>query len=437
MSNPRKAPAKRRGTPRKAAKKRQICVRMYNVGFGDCFLIRIPTTEGERRMLVDCGYHSQGKGQFSDKDLVEQITKDLDGAPLDVVVATHRHQDHISGFGEAELWKKIAVDEVWLPFTAHPDAADAEPALRAWHGLMERAGEFLVDGELTAQASAALGAREPQDREAVKFMLWNARANAPGIQNLLDGMARKGGGRAKRRFLPESKKFPSRIVTAVLPGVTTHVLGPPRDPKLRKSLKVPASWGVTDEVVMGETGGGDLGSPFGEEWRVPIDRLSGRLPFQERTLNSIRRFNDDLLHAARAVDGFLNGESLVLVIEFGNARLLLPGDAEVGTWTAILANPAAAALAASATFLKVGHHGSHNATPLAFVKTQLAKLTPAVISTQEGRGNYRNGIPLDELLSAMTDRGMPFVRSDKPPMKRKGIFTPGEGQRWVDCAIPC
>src|SRR5438552_1242263 len=123
----------------------RIQMRMYNVGFGDCFLLRIPTAEGERRMLVDCGYHSQGKGKFSDADLVKQIRKDLDGETLDVVVATHRHQDHISGFGEKDAWKGIPVEEVWLPFTVNPDTADDEPALRAWHALMDAAHGLWTD----------------------------------------------------------------------------------------------------------------------------------------------------------------------------------------------------------------------------------------------------------------------------------------------------
>lgn len=55
----------------------RIKIRMYNVGFGDCFLIRIPAKGGERRVLVDCGYHSAGKGKFKDEELVAQIKADL------------------------------------------------------------------------------------------------------------------------------------------------------------------------------------------------------------------------------------------------------------------------------------------------------------------------------------------------------------------------
>lgn len=37
----------------------QVVVRMYNVGFGDCFLLTLPTAPGPRRMLIDCGTHSR------------------------------------------------------------------------------------------------------------------------------------------------------------------------------------------------------------------------------------------------------------------------------------------------------------------------------------------------------------------------------------------
>jgi beta-lactamase superfamily II metal-dependent hydrolase len=436
MNQAKHPPTKRSAKPQGATKKPKIQMRMYNVGFGDCFLLRIPTDGGERRMLVDCGYHSQGKGEFTDRDLVQQIKTDLQNQPLDVVVATHRHQDHISGFGEADLWTDVAVEEVWLPFTANPRAAEEEPALKAWQGLMEATRALWdANGNLGPAALAALDARDAEERAAAEFMLWNARANAPGIENLLRGLKRADGRPAKRRFLPEKEtNYPTSFVTPALPGVTTHVLGPPTDPALRKHKKVPSSWGFED----GLTGrpGEAIDSPFSTEWRVSMDRLPPRRPFIDRTLQSIRLFNDDLLYAAKALDGFLNGESLVLVLEIGSARLLLSGDAEVGAWNNILSNADALALAASATFLKIGHHGSHNATPISFVTEHLANETPAVISTQEGPGKYRNGIPLDTLLDIMAKRHMPYVRSDKPPTATEGIFTPDPAGRWIDCSIP-
>jgi beta-lactamase superfamily II metal-dependent hydrolase len=125
------------------------------------------------------------------------------------------------------------------------------------------------------------------------------------------------------------------------------------------------------------------------------------------------------------------------VLEIGRARLLLPGDAEVGSWTVIMNNSKALELAATATFLKVGHHGSHNATPISFITDHLQAKTPAMISTQEGAGNYRNGIPLPKLLDTLKERQMPFVRSDKKAETPKGIFTRDSKDRWVDCVISC
>jgi beta-lactamase superfamily II metal-dependent hydrolase len=100
-------------------------------------------------------------------------------------------------------------------------------------------------------------------------------------------------------------------------------------------------------------------------------------------------------------------------------------------------NTDALELAATATFLKVGHHGSHNATPITFITDHLPANTPAMISTQEGPGNYRNGIPLPKLLDTMKERQIPFVRSDKTADASRGIFRADSMDRWVDCVIPC
>ena len=80
-----------------------VSVRMYNVGFGDAFLITVTRDEEHWRALIDCGVHSHGQARPI-ADTVKMIIADLaeaspDGVPhLDVVAATHHHADHISGF---------------------------------------------------------------------------------------------------------------------------------------------------------------------------------------------------------------------------------------------------------------------------------------------------------------------------------------------------
>ena len=38
----------------------EVSVRMYNVGFGDSFLLTFPADDRPRRVLVDCGNHAAG-----------------------------------------------------------------------------------------------------------------------------------------------------------------------------------------------------------------------------------------------------------------------------------------------------------------------------------------------------------------------------------------
>jgi len=121
----------------------------------------------------------------------------------------------------------------------------------------------------------------------------------------------------------------------------------------------------------------------------------------------------DVVFAAEKVDGMINSTCLVLVLQIGKARLLLPGDAEWGTWKRILDNAAARALVHGATFFKVGHHGSHNATSKTLVEKVLPRKIPAMVSTQQGPGKYRNNIPLADLMEALKEHDIHYARSDQ------------------------
>jgi hypothetical protein len=61
----------------------QVVVRMYNVGFGDCFLLTLPTTAGPRRMLIDCGTHPASTGpRQARRDAMKDLFNDLGAALL-------------------------------------------------------------------------------------------------------------------------------------------------------------------------------------------------------------------------------------------------------------------------------------------------------------------------------------------------------------------
>jgi beta-lactamase superfamily II metal-dependent hydrolase len=75
---------------------------------------------------------------------------------LDLLVATHRHEDHIKGFDPA-LFKNIEVKNIWMSVAmdpAHPQAqgvnrlhAFASQAMRAYHSYISRLdrGDFAAE----------------------------------------------------------------------------------------------------------------------------------------------------------------------------------------------------------------------------------------------------------------------------------------------------
>jgi glyoxylase-like metal-dependent hydrolase (beta-lactamase superfamily II) len=85
-----------------ARKPSKVVLRSYQVGFGDCFLLSLVYGDGDNRhVLIDFGTTELPKGLKPSEHMpkvAKQIEQDCGGA-LTAVVATHRHADHISGFG--------------------------------------------------------------------------------------------------------------------------------------------------------------------------------------------------------------------------------------------------------------------------------------------------------------------------------------------------
>lgn len=97
-----------------------------------------------------------------------------------------------------------------------------------------------------------------------------------------------------------------------------------------------------------------------------------------------------------------NNDSMVLRVNYGDSSVLLQGDAErqVERRVAALHYP-------SANLIKVGHHGSANATTPELVAS--AKPQFAIISV--GSGNSF-GLPRTEVLGRLADAGARVYRTD-------------------------
>ena len=79
-----------------------VTVRLYCQGIGDCHLLRFPKADGGSFwMLIDCGVHSSVKGG---SEMIDRVVADIatQTRHLDVIVVTHEHTDHLSGFVTAD-----------------------------------------------------------------------------------------------------------------------------------------------------------------------------------------------------------------------------------------------------------------------------------------------------------------------------------------------
>jgi beta-lactamase superfamily II metal-dependent hydrolase len=383
------------------AARKSVSIRMYNVGLGDSFLLRFPGEERESRVLIDCGVHMSGPGPYKMDEVVSRIVDDVrdeDGTPrIDVVVASHRHADHIVGF-ESERWGEVEVGEVWMPWTEHP----TDPEARS---IRDR------QSKKARSVRAALAAmRAPQHlMEIVDNSLTNARA----METLHGGFAST----TRIRYLPPKTRDAMSFTPAVLPGVTVHAMGPSRDPEVVRDMEPPK--GGAFELRAAAAGGsnGDDTALFakgfeltGEERRAQLEAFG----VSERDLRALEKTADeDPFAVAVQLDKAVNGTSLLLMFEMGRAHLLFPGDAQWGTWQNALGDPEFKDLLRKTNFLKVGHHGSHNATPRAFVEEILSPNGfTAMVCTRETKKFKK--IPLGSLLTALdTHSGNRVARSDR------------------------
>lgn len=149
------APLVAEGSP----KKFRARVRMYRHGLGDCFLVTFPRKKKDPfHMLIDCGALARDKTFMT--GIVEHIRdtvragKTTGKAKLDVVVATHEHKDHVSGFNQArEVFNNdFDFGAVWLAWTENL----TKPEIRKFKEAKKKAIAKL-HAALTSPLAAAAG----------------------------------------------------------------------------------------------------------------------------------------------------------------------------------------------------------------------------------------------------------------------------------------
>jgi hypothetical protein len=353
-----------------------ITIRMYNVGFGDCFLLSFRYAKDTRHMLVDFGSTSAPKRASTKTDYMKRIADDIKtvcGGKLHVLVATHRHRDHVSGFStDVESGRTIASlqpDHVIQPWTEDPRApASATTAASSIYTAgkpdpQKITAHFLGslnDMHAVAESVARLALKKDlagvQTRNQLQFIGEDNIKNESAVRNLMQL-----GKRGKAYYVNAG------MTLNILPGVKCTVLGPPtlkqsdtirhqraRDPDNFWQFR--SFWGA-QQLAMTQLAKNAIGT-------AGRHRAPALPPSVRWFVNQSRQIQaSQLLGLVRELDDVMNNTSVILLLEAGKQKLLLPGDAQIENWSYALSKPAWTALLKDVNVYKVGHHGSLNATP--------------------------------------------------------------------------
>jgi len=413
-----------------------VTIRMYNPGFGDCFLITVAEAGRSWRMLVDCGVHAHGLFKADGKPrgigaivaaVIDQLAAEsVDGVPaVDVVVATHRHADHISGFAD-DAWEAVRVGEVWVPFVENPD----DPGTKALKGDLAAEAE-----RLRGLVDHALGvAGRTRELALAHWFAVNSSGNAAATRRLVQGeFANRGA--VRTRFLPDENAA-ANVIATPFDGVVVHVLGPSRDPERIKRMNPPKSVQWLEEADGESAADTDREDLFDAVYRVPAGEVEARVPaelFKSRNamrLNGLAYDQAGLLAAASVLERSVNNTSVFFVLDVRRSRFVFVGDSQQGAWEHVLDDPASRALVTDAVFYKVGHHGSHNATPRRFVEEVLGDGATAMVPVGRVKA-WADSIPNEHLLEGLARRRARVIRADAPPPDGDGVESDGADRLWT------
>jgi hypothetical protein len=402
----------------------KVSVRMYRGLLGDFFLVRHTSGNNQFKMLIDCGVlqcigTAQAKPSTSrGKQRIVAGVADFmreTGGQLDLVVATHEHYDHLSGFMLAnDAFKDLKIGKVWMAWTedrtdklANSYRSKNKKALTALAALTQNPALAASDemetvrnllqfyGDIESMRSSALGMAKPTNGSKLSG---NASCEA-----VLEWLRQKAGA-SNVSFLK-----PGEVVRwGVNDAFRAYVLGPPREDEFLRKLDpspgaqrevylarpedVETVWGLA--AIHGYLNGSadEAEQPFTPPYRRPYhdgdkrhakkrvkspDDLIVRLYRSKQDFD--RSIDQEWLGSAEnlalKIDGDVNNTSLALALELADRRVLLfPGDAQVGNWLSwghqTYATDGAdrnaklkiEELLARTVLYKVGHHASHNAT---------------------------------------------------------------------------
>jgi hypothetical protein len=445
-------------SPAPAAAGYRAKIRMYRQGLGDCFLISLPRPGNPRpyTIMIDCGVILGTQDPATKMTaVVDNIVSTTQGN-IDLLLATHEHWDHLSGFSQAKAsFDKLKVNDVWLGWTE--DLKD--PLTAKLKKQKDEALAALRLGLTRLQGLGAAGEDDAEELEGILGFFGAAKGATTGDALEIVRNAKNADGKQARLRYWKPGEDP---VEAPGTGARLYVLGPPHDEaKLRRinpSARDKETYGLAlDGMQLFMDGAGtalgeqDLGRPFDQQYEIPFAKAQSMGFFRShywQPKNAARakwrRIDGDWLagspELALQLDSLTNNTSLVLAIELPATRagadhdvLLFAADAQVGNWlswqdlkwTVDGKTVTGPDLLARTILYKVGHHGSHNATLKEKGLEEMKRLRVALIPVDQKMAKKKNWnkMPLEDLLTALGKQAKgAILRVDKPmPATRENV----------------
>jgi len=418
-------------TAASASKSTTVKIRMYRQGLGDCFLVTLPRDKGEPfYIMIDCGViigtqDATAKMQAVVKDIIKTTN-----GHIDLLLATHEHWDHLSGFVQAkELFSQLNIDKVWMSWAENPEDELAQK-IRAERQALRMA--------LTS-ASARMRLDGGGDSLLDSLLEFFGATGHGTTAEALEVVRHLG----EPRYCHPSDK-PEELTGT---GVRAYILGPPPDEALLKrsnpSSRRPETYSLAAvflNQLTPELTDDNRAAPFDSIWQIPTE-MAQQMPFfqqhywgvdadlPEASDQAWRRIDSDWLDISSSLalqlDSATNNTSLVLALELANRDVLLfAADAQVGNWLswqdlswAVNGETVTGTdLLKRTVFYKTGHHGSHNATLREQGLELMTNLKVACVPVDHEMAVKKNWgqMPLGELesrLNAITKGGV--LRSDQ------------------------
>jgi phosphoribosyl 1,2-cyclic phosphodiesterase len=118
-----------------------VRVRMYRQGLGDCFLLTFFNADRQFvHVLIDCGVFPGTKEGPQKIRTVAKNVADATNNSLDLLVITHEHWDHLSGFYDArDVFDQMRIKNTWVAWTEDPGqplALERKKKRRLWEPLL-------------------------------------------------------------------------------------------------------------------------------------------------------------------------------------------------------------------------------------------------------------------------------------------------------------